>query len=164
MTSPSVLVAVPFMVRPVLPVPPPMVEDALERNPARSGLPEKTRLPAVPVSSLTSMASSALVSIEVEETLPLKDAQSVVERHPCIEPLAVSQVSTPAEFKSPIPVRLVNGELLITSVVVVAISEVRLVIVEEELLIIPPVKVRRLEAESAWSDRRNDVVAIPANV
>ncbi len=38
---------------------------------------------------------------------------------------------------------------LITSVVVVAMSVVRLVIVDEELLTKPPVKVRRPEAVSA---------------
>lgn len=39
-------------------------------------------MPAVPVSSVRSAASSAEVSIEVEETLLLKSAQSVAVRRP----------------------------------------------------------------------------------
>ena len=60
-----VVVAPPLMVSPVAPVPPPMVDDAEERKPARSGFVEKTRLPAVPVSSVRIVASSEDVSISV---------------------------------------------------------------------------------------------------
>ena len=47
----------------------------------------------VPVSSVSNAASSALVSMLVEETLLLKDVQSVDVRHPNAAPVAVMHVS-----------------------------------------------------------------------
>ena len=63
------VVAPPLMVRPVAPVPPPMVEDALERSPARSGLVLNTALP-VPVSSVSAVLRFAEVNDPSDAALP----------------------------------------------------------------------------------------------
>ena|SRR3989339_178941 len=73
-------------------------------------------------------------------------------------------VRTPPVLVRPVLVRLVNDELLMTRMVVVAMEVVRFVMVEDEFAMMPPVNVRRLEAVSAWSLLRNEVVAIPLNV
>ncbi len=118
----------------------------------------------VPTSSVMSVASSEDVSIEVLETLPLKLVQSALVRQPKVALPLVAHVSAPAELLSPLPVRSVNASPLMTNVVVVAMRVVSSVIVEDELLMIPPVKVRSADAVSAWSLLRNEVVAIPAKV
>ena len=54
-----VVVAAPFMVSPPVPVPSPIVDDAFERKPERSGFELKTARPPAPVSSERSALSSA---------------------------------------------------------------------------------------------------------
>ncbi len=76
--------------------------------PVKTGDAENTTLPAVPVSSVRSAASSAEVSIDDDATLPLKVDQSVVERQPKSELLPVAQVSALLERVSPEPVRSVR--------------------------------------------------------
>jgi hypothetical protein len=69
------------------------VDEAVEMKPWRVGKVEKTRFPALPVSSVKSDASSAEVSIEVLETLLLKTDQSAATRQPLVEAVAASQVT-----------------------------------------------------------------------
>ena len=76
-------------------------------NPARVGSVANTRDPE-PVSSVTSVASSDDVSIDVLDTLLLNTVQSAAARHPKTAPVAVEQVNTPALLVSPEPVRSVN--------------------------------------------------------
>lgn len=83
-----------------------MVEDAFEMKPCKVGRMEKTREP-VPVSSVTRLASSDEVSIEVEETLVLKRDQSDAVKQPKVEPLAVAQEREPEVLMRPEPVRSV---------------------------------------------------------
>ena len=111
------MVALPLIVSPPTPVPSPIVLDAFERNPARRGLPENTKLPADPVSSVMSDASSAEVSIEDEETLSLKIVQSAEVRHPNVELFEVIQVRAFELFWSPLPVRSVKYSLFVPRVV-----------------------------------------------
>src|SRR3989344_5408812 len=59
----------------------------------------------VPDSSVSRVASSAEVSMEVEETLLLKSVQSAAARQPAVRGEAVAQVRTPAELERPEPVR-----------------------------------------------------------
>ena len=68
--------------------PPITVELAFEMNPCRVGKVENTRFPAVPVSSVMRVASSAEVSMEVVDILLLKTDQSDDERKPDCEALA----------------------------------------------------------------------------
>ncbi len=63
----------------------------------------KTTLP-VPVSFVRSAASSAEVSIEVEDTFAWKVVQSAVGRQPETALVAVAHVSAPLESVRPEPV------------------------------------------------------------
>ncbi len=76
--------------------------------PVNTGDAEKTTLPAVPVSSVRSAASSAEVSRDDEATLALNADQSVVVIQPKSELLPVAQVSALLERVSPEPVRSVR--------------------------------------------------------
>ena len=93
-TTRDVDVAPPLMVSPVVAVPPPMVEEALKKSdeprtvPVNVGDAERTKEP-VPVSSPSTPASSAEVSMLVVERRLLKEVQSVVERSPLLVPEAV---------------------------------------------------------------------------
>ena len=108
---------------------PEIVEEAFEMNPARVGRVANTRDPE-PVSSVTSEASSDDVSIDVLPTLLLNTVQSADARQPNVEPFAVSQVSTPAEFDRPVPVRSVNlSELSQSEELIARLVEVALVVV-----------------------------------
>ena len=86
----------------------PRVEDAETLMPVKVAPPvkvgdsEKTRFP-VPVSSVTSVASSDEVSILVDDTLLLKDTQSPAVIHPCVEPFAVSQFRVLLDQVRPVP-------------------------------------------------------------
>ena len=76
------------------------VDEAVEVKPTRVGFVLKTRDPD-PVSSVTSAASFADVSIEVDDTLLLKSDQLDDERHPVVPAEAVSQVMEFTERVSP---------------------------------------------------------------
>jgi len=101
-------------VSPLCCVPPPIVEDALEINPARVGLVAKTSAPE-PVSSVMREASSEEVSREVEEILLLKILQSDEERRPRgLVALAFGMLSVwvpPAEVKPQPPLEEVVAKV-----------------------------------------------------
>ncbi len=66
-----------------------------------------TRKP-LPVSSVKRFASSAEVSILVEDILLLKVVQSLAVIQPNVEPFAVLQVSALPTTERPLPVRSLN--------------------------------------------------------
>ena len=73
---------------------------------------ENTKFPAVPVSSVSIAASSAEVSIDVDDTLLLKVVQFAPVRQPCIPAVAVSQLSVLVAQVSPVPSEIrVDGVL-----------------------------------------------------
>ena len=107
-------VLVALVVVPVVTVRAAIVDDAVERNPARVGLFEKTSDPAVPVSSVMSAASSADVSSDVDEILELKVDQSVDESFPFDD--------TPANGR--LNVRVEPDPVIVKSVPVVDVASV----------------------------------------
>ena len=125
------VVAPPLMVRPVAPVPPPMVEDALERSPARSGLVLNTALP-VPVSSVSAVLRFAEVNdpsdaaLPTEVTIPVRFAFVVTFPAVKLAPVPVMFVPTSVEgvprfgvvstgevakTSAPVPVSSVTAEI-----------------------------------------------------
>ena len=107
------VVLVALVVVPVVTVRAAIVDEAVERNPARVGLFENTNDP-VPVSSVMSAASSADVSSDVDEILELKVDQSVDESFPFDE--------TPANGR--LNVRVEPDPVIVKSVPVVDVARV----------------------------------------
>jgi hypothetical protein len=97
------------------------------------GASAKTRAPD-PVSSPMRPARSAEVPRDVEASLSLKMVQSLEVRQPVVPEVALVQVSTPAAFERPVPVRSVKVSLLrpievAYRAVVVAVVAVKFVVV-----------------------------------
>ncbi len=154
------LVEVALVVVPFVTVKAEIVDEAFEMKPARVGSVANTRDPE-PVSSVTRVASSDDVSIDVLDTLLLKTVQSAEARQPKTAPVAVSHVNTPALFDRPEPVRSENlSELSQSELEIARLVEVALVVVP--LVIETPLtNVVEAPVQTFWLERLRDATTAP---